>query len=310
MLAFNNGSIVKTGTPNRFKGNFYKSCAYNKRRRTRKGARQNHFQYDYKAVCRYNKNYSAYIAKERERIGEDSDEFQMSYCCKWLLDQGMFTTEEALNRMGDTSMRTWESWYQTPVVVGIDPARTRDSTVVTVVWVDWDRPDAFGYFEHRILNWLEINNKDWETQYAMIFHFLCNYNMLRIAVDTQGVGSPVHDRLKNMFPNVDVVDCTSDSKNQSERWVHLKSIMERKGCLVFPAHSKTRRTRTYKRFIQQMADLELRFQGKYMLAEAPKENEAHDDFPDSLALACYMTVDDVVQEVEVIENPFMGRRRH
>jgi hypothetical protein len=38
-----------------------------------------------------------------------------------------------------------KAWHRTPVVVGIDPARVKDSTVVTVMWVDYrlNSPNAF-----------------------------------------------------------------------------------------------------------------------------------------------------------------------
>jgi hypothetical protein len=114
-------------------------------------ARQNHFQWDWRDVAKVNENYEKHIRKEMLRIGEDSDEFQMSYNCKRRLERGMFVTSSKMDELGDTSQELVKMWHQTPVVVGIDPARKTDSTVVTVVWVDWDRPDEFGYFDHRIL---------------------------------------------------------------------------------------------------------------------------------------------------------------
>ena len=69
------------------------------------------------------------------------------------------------------------AWANSPVVVGIDPARKQDKTVVTVVWVDWDHPDELGYYHHRILNWLDLEGVDWEEQYYRIVEFLSNYNV-------------------------------------------------------------------------------------------------------------------------------------
>ena len=162
MLAYYAGTMVKTGTPTTSKNNFYRAIQLNKRRQTTRGARQNHFQWDWKDVAKFNENYAKFIKKETLRIGEDSDEFQMSYNCKWLLERGMFVTSGVMDELGDTSQELVKVWHKTPVVVGIDPARKMDSTVVTVVWVDWDRPDEFVYFEHRVLNWLELQGDDWE----------------------------------------------------------------------------------------------------------------------------------------------------
>jgi hypothetical protein len=55
-----------------------------------------------------------------------------------------------------------------------------------------------------------------------------------------------------------------------------------------------------------MNDLEKVYRGPYMLAEAPNEKGAFDDYPDSLALACAMTVHDTMPTIQVGENPFFN----
>jgi len=57
-----------------------------------------------------------------------------------------------------------------------------------------------------------------------------------------------------------------------------------------------------------MSDVVKVFRAGQMLVEAPNEAEAHDDFPDSLALACACSMVEAVPEVEVVESPFYGRR--
>jgi len=303
MLAYYSGTMVKTGTPTTHKNNFYRSIQLNKRRQTNTKSRQNHFQWDYRDVSKYNANYAKFIKKEMLRIGEDSDEFQMSYCCKWLLDRGMFVTSNILDELGDTSQEVVKAWHRTPVVVGIDPARKIDSTVVTVVWVDWDRPDEFGYFDHRILNWLEIQGDDWEDQYFQIVQFLSNYDVLAVGVDANGVGDAVAQRLKLLLPRAEVHSLGSSQSEQSKRWKHLKALIDRR-MVGWPSHAKTRRLRTWKRFYQQMSDLETKFQGPNFLAHAPDEAHAHDDFADSLAIACCLTMDLTMPSVEVSSSPF------
>ena len=305
MLAFNNGTICLTGTANRNKSYFYKMIQFNKRRLVNAGRRyrQAHFEYDYRVASKYNSNYGKFISKEKLRIGEDSDEFQMSYCNRWILEKGMFVTEERMERLYDQSMPLIKEWWRTQVVAGIDVARQTDSTVVTVVWVDWDHPDAFGFHEHRILNWLEINNQEWEKQYFEIVDFLRHYEVMRVGVDSQGVGGAVAERLQLLLPDIDVIAMSSDSKAQHERWVHLTELIQRDQ-LVIPAHSKARRTRTWKRFNQQMSDLEKVYKGPYLLAAAPDEKGAFDDYPDSLALACSMSIFETMPEIQVGYSPF------
>jgi hypothetical protein len=303
MLASTNGTMVKTGTPTTHKNNFYRAIQLNKRRQTGRGSRQNHFQWDWRDVSKTSPEYAKFIKKEMLRIGEDSDEFQMSYSCKWLLERGMFVTSTAMDELGDTSQEVVKAWHRTPVIVGIDPARKMDSTVVTVVWVDWDRPDEFGFYDHRVLNWLEIQGDDWEDQYFQIVNFLEGYNVLAVGVDANGVGDAVAQRLKLLLPRAEVHSIGSSQQEQSKRWKHLRTLIERR-LVGWPAHAKTRRLRSWKRFYQQMTDLEVKFQGPNFLAHAPVEAHAHDDYADSLAIACSLTMEMTMPQVEVASSPF------
>lgn len=306
MLAYYAGTMVKTGTPTNRKNNFYNSIQLNKRLQTGRGRRQNHFEWDWREVTKVNENYGKHIKRERMRIGEDSDEFQMSYNCKWLLERGMFVTSTVMDELGDTSQEVVRAWHRSPVVVGIDPARKMDSTVVTVVWVDWDRPDEFGYYDHRILNWMEIQGDDWEDQYFQIVNFLSNYDVLAVGVDANGVGDAVAQRLKLLIPRAEVHAIGSSQQEQSKRWKHLKALIDRR-MIGWPSHAKTRRLKSFKRFYQQMTDLEVKFQGPNFLAAAPEEAHAHDDFADSLAIACSLTMDLTMPQVEMSSSPFYGR---
>ena len=56
MLAYYAGTMVKTGTPTTHKNNFYRSIQLNKRRQTSRGNKQNHYQWDWKDVAKYNDN--------------------------------------------------------------------------------------------------------------------------------------------------------------------------------------------------------------------------------------------------------------
>lgn len=303
MGAYYNATMVKTGTPTTSKNNFYRAIQLNKRRQTGRTAKQNHFQWDWKDVAKYNANYEKFIKKEMLRIGEDSDEFQLSYNCKWLLERGMFVTSSIMDDLGDTSQELVKSWHRSPVVVGIDPARKMDSTVVTVVWVDWDRPDEFGYYDHRVLNWLEMHGDDWEEQYFQIVNFLQNYDVLAIAVDTNGVGDAVASRLKILMPRAEVVAISSSPSEQSKRWKHLQALIQRR-MVSWPAHAKTRRLRIWKKFYQQMTDAEVVYKGPNFSVAAPNEAHAHDDFVDSLSLACSLTQEMVMPTIEVSSSPF------
>jgi hypothetical protein len=307
MGASTNATTVYIGTPTYTKGVFYRQIQINKREGTRRGIKTSHFEADWKEVAKWNKNYERFVEKEKHRIGEDSDEFRLSYRLHWLLDKGMFTTSEILDGLGDTSMEPVLAWYKSPVVVGIDPARKQDSTIVTVVWVDWDHPDPeTGFFNHRVLAWLDLENMKWEEQYYHIVSFLANYKIFRIGVDEGGLGDVVIDRLRNLMPEVEILPVGSSRPEQSKRWKHLMQLFARQA-MGWPAHAKTRRTKVWKRFRQQFEDLELHYEGPHVVAAAPKEAGAHDDYCDSLAIACVLTEDYTAPVVEVANNPFYGR---
>lgn len=310
MATATNGTMIFTGTPAYHKGVFYDTIKNNKRA-VASGARLlNHFEVDWRTVSKYNANYKKRIIKERDRIGEDSDEFKLSYRIMWLLDKGMFTTSERLDQLGDTSMQSVvHAYHRTPVVVGIDCGRKQDKTIVTVVYVDWDNPDPFGLYHHRVLNWLDLEGMDWEEQYFRIVEFLANYRVWKIGIDIGGLGDTVAQRLKILMPSAEIVELGSAQSDQSIRWKHLKQLMDHHQ-ISWPAGAKVRNLKRWKRFRQEMEDLEILFKGPYVLAEAPRAANAHDDYPDSLSMACVLTLleDSGSEEAESFHNVFYGKR--
>lgn len=303
MMAATAGTMVMTGTPTYSKNCFYQQIQYNKRRQTKKNARQNHFQADWKQVAKSYPTYGKFVKKELLRLGEDSDEFKLSYRLVWMLDKGMFATQERLDELGDTSMQIVPEYFRSPVIVGIDPARKMDSTIVTIVWVDWDRPAENGMMQHRILNWLDLTGMDWESQYFRIMDFLADYNVYAIGIDVGGLGDVVASRLKVLMPDVQMVEMKTDRGAQTKRWGHLMNLMNA-GLITWPAHSKARRLKPWKKFRQQMEDAELNYIGPHIVVAAPDERDAHDDYVDSLAAACFITADLQMPEVEVSNTPW------
>jgi hypothetical protein len=308
MLASTNGTLVMTGTPSYEKGVFYRNIQQNKRESLRRGKRVNHFEADWREVSKWNTKYEKAVKRDMLKMGYDSDEFKLSYRLMWLLEQGMFTTSERLEELGDKSMETVKAYYKTPIIIGIDPGRKIDSTIVTALFVDWTRPDEFGYYNCRVINWLDLQGQDWETQYHRIVEFVSKYNVWAIGVDVGGMGDLFISRLRVLLPHVSVIDVSSQRPAQSERWKYLRDMLDR-GKIGWPAHARTKQLKTYKNFIQQMGDLQVKFEGPYMLAEAPKEVNAHDDYCDSLAIALSVIPEGVMESVEVSNNPFYDRRR-
>jgi len=303
MGAFYLATMVMTGTPDIVKGVFYKTIQMNRRNELRRGGKKNHFRYDWKHCARSNRNYAAYIRGEAMRIGEDSDEFRLNYKLEWLLERGMLLPEHRFDELGDPTMPIVPGYWRSPLVAGIDFARKMDSTVCTIVWVDWDRPDELGLYDHRVLNWLELHGEEWESQYFQLVDFISNYSVVAMGVDAQGVGDVAADRLKRLLPRIQIEPLSSQIAEQSTRWKHLQQLLQR-GLLSWPAHPKAKRTKNWKRFRQQLIDVEKKYQGAHLIVEAPDEVGVHDDYVDSLACATIMTAQMMVPEVEISTTPW------
>lgn len=305
-------TYIFTGTPWYTINFFYSQIQKNKRIQVKRGrSRQNHFQWDWREVAKYVPEYKLTVQDAMLSMGENSDEFRMSYKIEFLTAKGMFVTEDILSDMCDISQQELvRTWTSSPVIAGIDCARIQDRTVVTVLAVDWDHPDSEGFYSMYILNWLDLENVPWEQQYFRITEFLGNYHIFRCGVDTGGVGDVVIDRLRNLMPHVDFVDCKDSSQEQSERWKYLNQLIDRRK-LSWPYGAKVRERRVIRRFLQEMADLRKEFRGPYMKVEAPREADAHDDYPDSLQIACYMARPEQKQENQVVvtDNVFYAGTR-
>ncbi len=106
-----------------------------------------------------------------------------------------------------------------------------------------------------------------------------------------------------------MVELGSANTDQSERWKYLMQLMEH-GQISWPDGAKVRNRKVWKRFRQEMEDLEVKFKGPYVLAEAPNISNAHDDYPDSLAMACILSKMSDLEgsgEVEVSSNILYSR---
>ncbi len=314
MGAATNATILKIGTPNNKKCEFLEAIRRNKRLDTkRRGGRKAHYEYDYKVAQKYNPRYKQYIKKEKLRLGEDSDEFRMSYSLEWLLERGMFLSPEMKEKMYDVSlMHQLDS--RAYCVAGIDIGKRTSSTIVTVAEVDFKNAVFDEYTQEKIpvkrtLNWLEIYGDDYESQYYEVMDFIKNYDIKVIYVDATAVGSAMADRLIYVMEGrADVVAYEFSMPSKSRMWKLLRREIENERFLV-PAHAKTRRLRSYKNFEQQFDDLEKEWKGQHLVCQKPKDDkDAKDDYPDSAGLCCLAAHHEVMPELEEGDNPFWNDR--
>lgn len=313
MGASTNATLIKIGTPNTKKSSFYDTIRRNIRQAQEYGGKQNHFQFDYKTVMKYNKRYAKYIEKEMDRLGYDSDEFRMAYRLHFILERGMFITEDALKENYDRKWQLKESSKEY-CTAGMDVGKGEDSTVVTVLELDWANAytnEVTGKVSpmKRIIAWLELQGDDHEVQFHKILEFLGNYNIQAFFIDSTGKGDAVADRFIYALPDITVVPYEFTRPAKSAMWKALDQEMKARR-IIIPAHSRVERLRTFKRFEAQMLDLEKDYAGQHMVCQHPDVKGAHDDYCDSLALANLAAESDFMPEVEESDNYFYEQRRY
>lgn len=314
MGAAYNATICKIGTATTFKGDFYEAINRNKEDfKKKKTGIRNHFEYDYKVVQRYNPKYAKYIEREKRSLGETSDEFQMSYCLKWVISRGMFVDINKFEaECGDNYLDRVYQDHTATHVVGIDIGggssknrKEADSTIITVVEVDWENPvlmestideetgEPIVYMAYNtyIKDWYEIAPEiaeNYEEQYHLIMDYLKNFKVARLVIDATREASLGQRIMANV--NYDVVLFTFSSKSKSDIYKHLQTEINT-GRARFPNNPKTRETKEYKKYLAQMGDLQKSYSGSYLVVSHPDSRTAHDDYPDSWALAVWGTKD-------------------
>ncbi len=309
MLSSTMGTMVMIGTATSHKCDFYSQIKNNERSFYVTGKR-NQFFFPYTVSVRYNSLYRDYIEKEKTKLGEDSDEFRMSYGCEWIFERGMFVTQSQLfSRKVVQDVGHFSVYYPHglpkefkyfSVVAGIDWGRSHDSTVVTLVAVDWNTPIESGhyisedgsrdftFFRKHIINWVEFIGDDYETQFWEIYNYLNVYPGLRkITMDSNQCGQPIFDRFSAaMGTRIQIEPCNFSAVVKSNLYKSFYMDICG-GRFTFPASAAVRQTREHRKFIQQMLDLRKIYKNGLMVCNHPDEKDAHDDYCDSAALACF-----------------------
>lgn len=301
MGAAYNASIIKIGTATTYKGDFYDAIQRNKREQESRASHiKNHFEYDYEVAAKYNPKYAKYVEGEKKRLGENSDEFRMSYKLEWIIERGMFVDIVKFEEgNGETSLERVMSDRQATHVAGIDIGGKNDSTVITMCEVDWNMPvimetrtdDETGeevtYMAYNtyIKDWLCISNEpDYEEQYPLIVDYLSMFWVVRVVCDATREASISHRLRANL--RCEVIPYIFTTKSKSDLYKHLEKEIAAGRARVCSGE-KTRATKEYNDFLQQLGDLQKGYSGTNLVVAHPDERGAHDDYPDSWALAVW-----------------------
>jgi hypothetical protein len=221
------------------------------------------------------------VRQEITKYGLDSDEIQNPYFGKWLIGTGNFATTEQIDKLvelGNNRKPTFHSKNHGECFVGIDTAKHPDSTVVTIL--RWNSELKI----KEILNWMELRGENYKDQFEIIQEFLKNYNITAVAIDSTGQGDFMPDMFEREteWSNEDngLFRVKFSQVSKDAMYKNLKvSIQE--FLTTLPILS----TKQGERFRQQILDLQQERKGQLLSVHHPNDPNAHDDYPDSWALA-------------------------
>jgi len=221
--------------------------------------------------------YEQSVKKDIEKLGLDEDEIQREYFGKWQIGTGQFTTMEELEKL-EVDRNLTNSDKKHDCFAGIDTAKHPDSTVVTIIRYN---PDIK---KKELINWLELRGENYKNQYEIIVDFLNRYNVVALAIDSTGQGQFMPDWFAEdtewADENSGLYQVKFNQGTKDAIYRNLKVTIKD----LLTTLPKTN-TKVNERFIQQVLDLQQQYKGQYLSVAHPDDPKAHDDFPDSWALA-------------------------
>lgn len=305
MGASTNATSVATGTPGFTKSFFYNQIKENEldelqiRRHDRRTQPQLHFENDYRIVQKYNPDYKKHIAKEKKRIGEESDEFQMAYCLKWLLERGMAVPDALFDELSIKNKGIQSQYKGEDLVAGLDWGKGEDSTVLTIGKPHWEAMDENGRMPVEVIYWWEKVGDNYENIIAALKDELSQFSIMTLAADATGVGEPLADRLTIELPYITVVPVKFSAQSKDHIYKNFLLTLQEKMC-TWPADPYVRERKYFKKFKNEMLNLVKEYKNGYLSCHAPVDQvKAHDDFPDSLALMLWCLNSECMPFIEI-----------
>jgi hypothetical protein len=228
---------------------------------------------DQKTASLFRPSYRAWVEMEKNRLGEDSEEFRTQYGCEWIQLRNKLIEREQLLLL----QKDYTPDCKNVRFAGTDIAKQVDSTVCTVL----ERSGA----NLIIVAWLDLEGIDYEDQAGSIAAFLKEWRVSLNTVDATATQDMMVDML--------TARCRGFGKTQGFKFTAencdiLYKLYERelrRARLRFAANANSgsprenqelhRRCRD--RFIEQHLDVERVFTANKMKLAAPRRRGAHDD---------------------------------
>jgi hypothetical protein len=318
MLAWNNGLMIMAGTSSKEPGTLYEQVQKNIQMDLVLPKREQlHFQFIDDDVIKYNPKYKLHCQTQKTEIGEFSPEYQMSYKLKWMFENDKPFTEESIKMHIMRFDRDFVRETSRPVVIGIDLASKRMSSVVTVVEIvnienlyDDDNNKKKTVCTAIVCDWLEIRETPYPQQRPAMKSFIDRYeNVVGIYVDTTGAGDPVFSQMKEEWTEYEssLHNFVFSGKAKAD----LAKIFDDfffSDRLVIPSIKTARKSKKWQNFFLQLLHLTAVVKDGYSYySRNEKLPSSRDDYVDSLMLALHGVTDVVKKassgEGEYSDNP-------
>lgn len=322
MLAWNNGLMLMAGTSSRDPGILYEQVQKNMQMdMVLPKKEQLHYQYIDDDVMKYNPRYKLHCETQKAEIGEYSPEYLMSYKLKWIFENDRPFNEELIKMYIMRVDRDIVRSTARPVVIGIDLASKRMSSVVTAIEIlnvtniydDKEESKAVG--TAAVCDWLEIKDTPYPQQRPAMKAFIDKYeNVVGIYVDTTGAGDPVFAQMLEEWEDYSSILKPHIFSGKAK--ADLAKILDDyffSNRLIIPSNKEARKTKKWQSFFLQLLNLVAVVKDGYSYyARNEKINTSRDDYVDSLMLALFgvndiLTKAAMIGEGEETYNPYFSK---
>lgn len=249
--------------------------------------------------------YEQFVNKEIEQNGEDSDYIKTQYKGVWVIGTGQFVTSEQLEDLVEED-RPLIYKSEKPVYVGIDTAKSPDQTVVTVIESDEDNPT-----KSRLLCWLSLKGDNYQDQFDIISNWLkaeweevegkkgkkekvlvSGFSDVRVVgLDATGQGDFMPDMFER-HTSYNIVRMKFSQESKDVMYKNLLQVIHNK-LTSLPDEPNHKDVITFK---VEMLNLEKEYKGRFLSVHHPDDANAHDDYPDSWAIAEYVKTEAIKSE--------------
>lgn len=251
--------------------------------------------------------YERHFKKKLTELGIDDPSLRTQYLLEWIMEAGQFMraedwvdiTKPYLYLGKDGSRLYWkpeliDEDHKSDCFVGIDTAKSPDSTVVTIV--RWNEVTEW----KEIIAILELKGTNYSDQFTIISGYdtvagkrtgqgmFDYFNVVGVGIDSTGQGSfmpdmfKTHTRFRDERSGLFEVKFSLVSKDAI--YTNLMQVVANR-LTAIPADD----TLELRKLRKQLLDLETEYKGQFLTCHHPEGTENgeiyHDDYPDSWALA-------------------------